>query len=85
MATTSGLVFRLTISADGSAEVEIGQSPARARTLSLVILDTDSASTIAAKRGMLDVLSTALLTHGEVVALAGDPGGVLTAVTARQP
>jgi hypothetical protein len=83
MATTTGLVCRLTISADGSAEVEVGQSPARASTLSLVIQDTDSPSTITAKRGMLDVLSTALLAHTEVV--AQDSGGELTSVTVRQP
>ena len=85
MATTTGLVFQLTASADGSVAVKIGQSPARARALSLIILDTDDSSAIAAKRSMVDVMSTALLTHGEVVAADAGQDGVLTAVTARLP
>jgi hypothetical protein len=85
MATTTGLVLRLTISADGSVALEIGQSPARASALSLVILDTDDSSTIAAKLGMVDVLSTTLLANGEVTATDANQDGVLTAAATRMP
>ena len=81
MATMTGLVQRLVVSADGSAEARMGPSPTDTRTMTVTVLDADTAASVAAKAGLLDQLSTALTAHTEVVVTDANDDGVVTAVT----
>jgi phage protein D len=80
MAITTGLVLWLKISADGSAEVRIGPSPARKKTLTVQMADADGAAAIAQKAGMLAALAQAFVAHDEVVATDAANDDVITAV-----
>ncbi len=83
MATTGGLVHRLSLSTDGSVGVDIGHSLARARRLSLRLLDTDAPAELAAKRALIAALAAALLARSEIVATDAGDDGVLTGVGPR--
>lgn len=78
MAITTGLVLSLKISADGSAEVRIGPSPARKKTLTLKMVDGDGAA-IAQKAALLAALAQAFVVHDEVVVTDAADDGVITA------
>ncbi len=80
MATTTGLVQRLTINAGGSACVSIGPSPTNVAALTIASDSSDSVATAVFKASMVDALSSAMVERREVTARHGDTDSTITAV-----